>query len=529
MLSIIPMPKFCIENEGSYKLGDYVQIKSDFDLKLLEGKAELADSADFQIIKDDKISREGYKLSVDKKGITIKASSKTGAYYALQSLRKIGRLDRGCRDIPCCEIDDEPRFEWRGINLDVARHFLSVSEMKRYIDFMFMEKLNVLHWHLTDDQGWRIEIKKYPLLTEIGSKRAYSQVSGWHRIKIEHKEYSGFYTQEEIKDIVAYAKERGIMIVPEIDFPAHCAAAIAAYKYLACREIETEVPGYFGGRYPELVEHNMSWNRTVCCGKESTFEFIYSVIDEVCELFDAPYMHMGGDEAPKNEWKKCPKCQKVMHDNKLADEVQLQGWFENKLSAYLKAKGRKLIGWNEILASENLNTDDKNIVVQYWTSKRDKNAEKYVNSGGQMIMSKHQSFYFDMTYAQYPLSNTYNYRPENYGINSKNISNILGIEGELWSEFIRSKDKLELCAFPRIQALAEVAWSPENRLDWNDFKSRLDDYKQTLEALDINYAVDRVSLPKNAVMRGYIQKKFYGINPSIEVELNKKYKAKGER
>lgn len=529
MLSLIPIPKHYIETEGCYTLGDNVRVKSDFDLKLLEGRAELADSSDFQILKDDEISREGYKLSVDKSGITIKASTKTGAYYALQSIRKIGKLDLGGKDIPCCEIDDEPRFAWRGINFDEARHFFGEDEVKRLIDHMFMEKLNVLHWHLSDDQGWRIEIKKYPLLTESGSKRKYSQTGGWHSFKTDKTPHSGFYTQKQIKDIVEYARERGIMIVPEIDFPAHCAAAIAAYKFLACRELDTEVPGYFGGLIPQWKEFNRRWNRTVCCGKESTFEFIFSVLDEVCELFDAPYMHMGGDEAPKNEWKECPKCQQVMKENKLDDEEELQGWFENRISDYLKKKGKKLIGWNEILKANNISTGDKNIVVQYWTPKRDKNAENYVNSGGEMILSNHQSFYFDMTYAEIPLDKTYNYSPEDFGINSDNADNILGCEGELWSEWIADREKLDLCSFPRMQALAEVAWSPKEKTDFSDFKARLDDYKLTLDKLGINYAVDRISLPSGRMMTNRILYKFQRGNPYLETELNKEYKAKGER
>lgn len=527
MLSIIPKPKVCIERKGAFTLPDDVVVKSDFDLPLLQ--AQTGESSYFVIKKDENISSEGYILLVSENGIEISASTKTGAYYALQTIRKIGRTDLGSRKIPCCDIKDEPKFGWRGVHLDVARHFFGVYEVKRFLDLLFAEKINVFHWHLTDDQGWRIEIKKYPLLTEIGAKRKYSQTGGWRTTKIDNVPYEGYFTQEQIKDVVAYAKERGITVVPEIDFPAHCAAAMAAYKHLACREIDTEVPGYYGGLYPERVEHNKRWNRTVCCGKESTFEFIFNVLDEVCEMFDSPYIHMGGDEAPKDEWKDCPACQKVMKDNGLADEVQLQGWFENRISAYLKEKGRKLIGWNEVLESDNLNTQDKNIVVQYWTPKRDKNAEKYVNDGGSMIMSNHQSFYFDMTYSQYPLKNTYNYNPEKFGVNKENVTNVLGVEGELWSEFIRDREKLDMQAFPRIQALAENAWTAQEALDWDDFKNRLDDYKDVLDALNVNYAVDSVALPKNVFLRTKAQLQFLGSNPYFEVELNRKYKAKGER
>lgn len=529
MLSIIPLPKECKELDGFYTLSDNQAVKSDFDLPLVDKFLTHSDDADFVVIRDDDIAKEGYRLVVKPQGITISASTQIGVYYALQTIRKISKSDLGNKQVPCCEIADEPRFGWRGIEIDVSRHFYTVEQIKKFLDMMFMEKLNVFHWHLTDDNGWRIEIKKYPRLTEIGSVRKYTQIGGWRSIKLENKEYSGFYTQEQIKDIVAYAKARGIMVVPEIDFPAHSAAAIASYNHLACREIESDVFGFFGGKVPVVLHHNKSWNRTLCCGKDTTFEFIFGVLDEVCELFDAPYIHLGGDEAPTDEWMKCPNCQRVMKENNLKNGEQLQGWFENKLNAYLKTKGKKFIGWNEVLSASNIETDDKNIVVQYWTPKRDKNAEKYVNSGGQMIMSNHQAFYFDMPYALYPLSNTYNYKPENFGVNKDNVSNVLGVEGELWTEWIRDYDRLQMMAFPRMQALSEVAWSPAQKRDFDDFKKRLDDYKPTLEALGINYAVDKISLPKNKLYRSRVHRKFLKGNPDLENQLNAKYKAKGEK
>jgi hexosaminidase len=529
MLSLIPIPKSFAEFDGYYTLNNNVKIQSDFDLPLLKGKAQLADCSDFKIIKDDRISKEGYSLVVSEEGIVIKASTKIGAYYALQSVRKIGKTDLGNRRIPCCEIDDEPRFKWRGINLDESRHFFGIDEVKRLLDNMFGEKLNVFHWHLTDDQGWRIEIKKYPRLTEIGSKRAYSQIGGWRCFKIDKSQYSGYYTQEQIKEVVDYARERGIMIVPEIDFPAHCASAFASYNYLACVDKECEVLGNFGGYMPQWRYMNWRWNRTVCCAKESTYEFIFNVLDEVCELFESPYIHMGGDEAPTTEWKRCDKCQALMKQEGLKDETELQGYFENKICDYLKSKGKKLIAWNETLKAANLNKDDKNIVIQYWTPKRDENAENYINSGGEAILSNHQSFYFDMPYAQIPLDKTYMYTPQDFGINSDNINNVLGYEGEIWTEWIEDRAKLDLCAFPRLQALSELAWSPKDKIDFNDFKRRLDDYKPTFDKLGINYAVDKVSMPSGKLNKKKIIKKFNFGNPYLETQLNEEYKTKGER
>lgn len=527
MLCVIPKPKKAVEKNGVYTIQSDFSIKSDFDLPLVPARRD--DNADFVISKDDSTAKEGYKITVKTDFVKICASTKIGAYYALQTLRKISHYDLGGKTIPCCEIEDEPRFNWRGINIDEARHFGGVDEIKRILDFMFMEKLNVLHWHLTDDQGWRIEIKKYPLLTEIGSKRDYTHIGGWRCKNIDKTPYSGYYTREQVEDILAYAEERGIMVVPEIDFPAHSAAVLAAYNNLACREMDREVPGYFGGIVPEKVYGIKDWNRTLCLGKQEVFDFVFGVLDEICDIFDAPYVHMGGDEAPTNEWKKCPKCQQTMKENNLKNERMLQGWFENKVSDYLKTKGKKLIGWNEILSAENVEPSNDNIVVQYWTPKRDKNAENFVNNGGKMIMSKHQSFYFDMTYAQYPLKNTYEFTPERFGVKPENLSNVLGVEGEIWREWIADREKLDLMLFPRMQALSEVAWSVPENMNWNDFKTRLDDFKPVFDKLKINYAVDKVSLIKNPFTRLKIQHQFFCGNPYLETQLNKKYKAKGEQ
>ena len=531
MLSIIPLPKRAKENAGIYVLPKKVKAYSEIELPLLNDRVEMCEKqdADLAILLDESLPEEGYKLTVDANGICIYASKKIGAYYALQSVRKLCHYDCNGDTVPCCEIEDEPRFGFRGVALDVSRHFFDVEYVKHFLDLMFMEKLNVFHWHLTDDNGWRIEIKKYPLLTEIGSKRAYTQIGGWKSLQTEDKEYGGFYTQEQIKEVVAYAKERGITVIPEIDFPAHCAAAIAPYSHLACRDIKSDVFGFFGGLIPTVKYKNVDWNRTLCLGKDETFEFVYGVLDEVCELFDSPYIHLGGDEAPKSEWKKCPNCQRVMKENSLQNEDELQGWFENKLSDYLAQKGRKLIGWNEILSASNVNTDNKNIVVQYWTPQRDKNAEEYVNGGGTMIMSKHQSFYFDMPYAQYNLKKTYDFDASKFGTKKENLKNILGVEGELWTEWIRDAQRLEMMAFPRIQALSEVAWSPEEKRNFADFKMRLDDYKPTLDALGVNYACDMVSMVKNPFKRAKIQKKFFKGDPGLETRLNKEYKDKGDR
>lgn len=519
MLNLIPVPYKFEEKNGSFIIDDKLKVCSDFELPLL--KLEGADDGKLIIKKNCSLPDEGYTLDVKEDCINITSSTEKGAYYALQSLRQISRYEIGKRKVPCCTVEDKPNFKWRGMHLDESRHFFGKEEVKRLLDMMFMMKLNVFHWHLTDDQGWRIEIKKYPLLTEVGSVRKYTQINGWNRIDTVDKVYGGFYTQEDIKEIVSYASQRGIEVVPEVDFPAHCASAIAAYPWLACRELEREVPGYFGDAVPVRKFGIRDWNRTLCLGKEKVIEFVFNVIDEVCALFPAKYFHIGGDEAPKNEWKKCPNCQKVIRENNLKNENNLQGWFNNRVLEHIKSKGKRLIGWNEILKAGNL---DKTVVAQYWTPERDRNAERHVNSGGNMIMSNHHSFYFDMPYGKYPLRYTYDYSPVKFGVNEKNIKNVLGVEGEVWTEWIDGREKLDMQVFPRMQALSETAWSqPENK-NWDSFRSRLDNFKVYYKLFGMNYAVDSVSMPKNLLKRAHISYKFINGDTHLEVKLNKKYK-----
>lgn len=524
MITLIPKPLSFTAKSDFFTFDDNITVRSDFDLPLL--KCDRSDSANLVIKKDDSLEEEEYILDISKDKITIYSSCEKGAYYALQSLRQLSKKELGQSKVQCCTVKDKPRFKWRGLQLDESRHFFGKEEVKRLLDNMFMMKLNVFHWHLTDDQGWRIEIKKYPLLTEKGSVREYTHLNGWGSCEIKNEKYEGFYTQEDIREIVDYAAQRGIMVVPEIDFPAHAAAEIAAYPWLACRELLRDVPGYFGSIIPAKKLGIKDWNRPICPGKDTTIDFVFDVIDEVCELFPAPYFHIGGDEAPKEEWKKCPCCQQRIKDNSLKNEEDLQGWFNNKILAHLKEKGKMLIGWNEILAAGNLN---KSIIGQYWTPKRDKNAERFVNNGGKLIMSNHKSFYFDMPYAMYPLKNTYNYKPESFGVNSNNVKNVLGVEGENWTEWTDGREKLDTFLHPRLQALSEVAWTDESRKDWADFKARLDDFKPFFSYLGINYAVDKVCLPKGLIKRGKIQKLFHKGDTHAEVKLNKNFKAQGEQ
>lgn len=539
-MNIIPKPQKAVEKSGRFTLSastgyylDAVFAAQEPFFTALIGRALkekpaacAQDAAAIVFLKDESLPADGYKLSVTADSVRVSAGDRGGVLYAMQTLRQIFDADlhedAESLTAPCCQIEDAPRYKWRGLMLDSARHFWDVATVKRYLDLMFRNKLNVFHWHLTDDQGWRIEIKKYPLLTEIGSKRKDTEIHGWKSLDMEGKPHEGFYTQEEIREIVRYAEERNIMVVPEIDMPAHFAAAMAAYNWLGCREIPCEVHWFFAGFVPKHMNWP-DWNRSACAGKETTYEFIFNVLDEMAELFPAPYFHIGGDEAPKDEWKKCPACQKRMAENGLKNVDELQGYFNNRVADHLKKKGKRLIVWNEALKANNL---DKSVVGQYWTPQRDRYAEKYVNNGGEMIMSKHQAFYFDMYYAQYPLRNTYKFEPAKLGVKAEAQERILGVEGELWTEFIAEVEKLDLNTHPRMEALAEVAWTPREGRDFEDFMERVHHEEKALEKLGVNYAVDEVALPKNSIRRLRTYRMFYTCDQHVEMHRNREYRKK---
>ena len=541
-LSVMPLPERVDYKESVVSLPQNVTVSQNIPASTsqllkstLEEKLSLSASdasnyhAFIRVKQESDLAKEAYRLTVTKEGACIYYSTETGLLWGIQTLRQALEqanffTSGSAKYLPMVDIKDAPKYDWRGFHIDVVRHMFTVDYLKKVIDCLSFYKINKLHLHLTDDQGWRIEIKKYPRLTEIGSKRTCTQVDGWHTSHMVNEPHEGFYTQEDIREIVAYANARGIMVVPEIDMPAHFAAAQAAYPWLACRELEREVPGYFGGRVPTL--HGvMDWNRSACLGKESTFQFIFDVIDEVCELFDAPYFHIGGDEAPKDEWKKCPHCQAKMKEMHLNDVEELQGWFNNRVLEYVKQKGKRLIGWNEILAAGNL---DPSVIGQYWTPKRDKNVERHIARGGDVILSNHRSFYFDMTYGQYPLSYTYDFDPGRYHIPPRSYDHVLGVEAEVWTEWIDKRPKLDLNVYPRMQALAEVAWSAEERKKYADFKERLEAFKPTLDALGIGYAVTSVAEP-GTFQRQKPRRLFYCGDTHYELKLNEERKAKGEK
>ncbi|MCM1544566.1 MAG: beta-N-acetylhexosaminidase [Ruminococcus sp.] len=533
MSNLIPMPKNIIETTDRYS---FEKSNASFfaspELSKIEGMLELimrcpfkssSESPCISFIFDESEDKESYSLIIDKSGARVFASAFNGAFYGLQTLRQLFEADLPNKKILFANYtritNDSPAYGWRGLQLDEGRHFFGKDVVKKMLDFMAMYKLNVFHWHLTDDQGWRIEIEKYPLLTEVGSKRKYSQIGNWQSLKCDNTPVSGYYTKDDIREIVEYAKERCIEIVPEIDFPAHCASALASYNHLACRDIDCEVPGYFGGKIPES-HGNRSWNRTLCLGKDEVYQFVFDVIDEVAPLFPFKYFHIGGDEAPKDEWKKCSLCQKKMAENNLKDEAALQGYFINRVNEHLKQHGKTLVGWNEVLQADLL---DRDIVVQYWTPKKDRKVTDHIKQGGKIIMSCHKSFYFDMHHIVVPTKSTYTFNPLNNNVPKDMLSSVIGFEGENWTEWTENEEQLFFKMFNRTLALSECVWSDSSVKNYDSFCKRIQRHKDYMNVLGIYYGPDEITMTRAAAKKA-IKAKQMGLNIkdfNCEFEMSK--------
>ena len=505
MINLIPMPKSIKEFQGGYTIDrDAVALSFDSELESLKDivpevlkitPAEPEKIIDISFIYDSKTDKNAYSLSVTQSGVRVYASDYEGAMYAVATIRQLYKTDitdNKNLTASCVEIkNDKPLYDWRGLQLDESRHFFGTDTVKKLLDFMSLYKLNRFHWHLTDDQGWRIEIKKYPLLTEIGSKRKGTQLHSWSNMEYDNTPYEGHYTQQQIAEIVEYAKKRAIEIIPEIDFPAHCASAIAAYNDLACRNIPCRVFDFCNWDLGKKLDYN-DGNRPLCLGRDKSIEFVCDVIDEVAGLFPFEYFHVGGDEAPKDEWKKCPECQARMKKEGIKTETDLQGWFTNKVNAHLKSRGKIMVGWNEILESN----IDKDIVAQYWTPKRDKKINEHMQDGGKVILSWHKYFYFDMLHSYCTPKGTYNFTYKTAKVPKKLKNSVMGVEGENWTEWTRTEDELFFKIFHRGLALAETGWTDESDKDYGSFVKRLSKQKKIMDALGIFYGSDDITMQK---------------------------------
>jgi len=452
---MLPKLRGFTQSGGVYTLPNIIAISGPFEdsccsvfLQRTERTLQASNRSDITLSKDDALSSEEYIIVVDNGGVKISAASENSVILAFATLYQMIDKDG---NIPHCQINDAPRYGHRGLSFDCARHFFPADEIKRIIEQMSLVKMNVLHWHLADDQGWRIESKRYPKL---------------------HAQ-NEYYSQQDIADIVAFAGERGVEIIPEIDMPGHARALLAAYPEYSCSGIEVKRAEY-GGIYSIVL----------CAGNEKTYEFVGDLLDEICPLFPSSRFHIGGDEVPKKEWKKCSHCQAKIHEMGLKDETELQAYFSNRVIEMLARHGKSAVCWNDSLEATNLNRD---VLVQYWSVQYADDIPPYVNAGGKFIYSDMFRFYFDYPYFMIPLEKVYNGPMSILETGYSDSAAVVGIEACLWSERIVTADRLEEQLFPRLYAVAEVAWHDGAR-DYADFKSRLSVFLDSYHSLNLKPA-----------------------------------------
>ena len=484
---------------------------------------------DICLVTDTTLKNESYKLEITSKRITIHAADVQGFFYALQSIRQLlpAAIEGGqvVADIdwivPAVIITDQPRFGYRGLLVDVARFFSPKENLLRIIDCMAMLKLNKLHFHLTDDNGWRIEIKKYPELTEIGSRRVDRPGKSFpdrrNPRQGEPTVEKGYYTQDEIREIVAYAQERHIEVIPEIEMPAHSNAALAAYPLLACPVVNKYIgvlPG-LGGENADVI---------FCAGNDSVFTFLQDVLDEVLELFPSKYIHLGGDEARKTHWEVCPLCQARMEQEKLANEEELQGYFMGRVARYVQSKGREVIGWDELTNA----TIPDDFIILGW-QKYGEAAVKAAELGHRFIMTPARIMYLiryqgpqwfePLTYfGNNTLKDVYDYEPVQKDWSQHTVSLLMGVQACMWTEFCNAPEDVDYLLFPRLSALAEVAWTKPERKNWKSYLTAMDRFNEHLAAKGIVYArsmynIQQTVTPKN----GRLEVKLDCIRPDVEV------------
>ena len=434
---------------------------------------------------NEKLNEEEYILKINTDQINIEASTETGAIFGFQSLYQLMNLNlkNGVVKLQNQVIKDSPRFKYRGMHLDVGRHMYPVAFIKKYVDGLAMLKFNNFHWHLTEDQGWRIEIEKYPELNNIGSYRD-STLIGHYTDKpwqFDKTRYGGYYTKKEIKEVVRYAQERGINVIPEIEMPGHSQAAVSSYPEFGCTGEQVGVAPLWGV-FKEIY-----------CSKNETFDFLEDIIDEVVELFPGKYIHIGGDEAPKTNWKACGNCQNVINREELKDEHELQSYFITRMEKYINSKGKQIIGWDEILEGGLA----PNATVMSWRGVSGGIEAAKMNH--EVIMTPNATCYLDHYQAKdtaneplaiggyTPIEEIYNYEPIPNELDKSLHKYIIGAQGNVWTEYMKTSDHVEYMVFPRIFALSEVVWA-KNRPSFNDFKNKVTGMYPILDKMDINYS-----------------------------------------
>lgn len=534
--------KLIANDEGSRKLAGYL---NDYLLKFHGFKIEYVSNPPKNLknaIIFERFSAQGnipsdedYSIKITRDTIKIGARGDAGMFYGLQSFLQLlpTKIEKGNAKIPAVEIFDQPRFKYRGMHLDVSRHFMPVSFVKKYIDLMAQYKFNQFHWHLTDDQGWRIEIKKYPRLTEIGSKRKESHLGAYTTtFKGDGIPIEGFYTQEQIKEVVAYAKQFHINVIPEIELPGHASAALAAYPELGCKE-----------NYEYKVQQTWGIFKEVFCPTETTFKFLEDVLAETIALFpDSPYIHIGGDEVLKDHWKESAFVQDLMKRENLKDEHEVQSYFIRRMEKFINSQGKKIIGWDEILEGGLA----PNATVMSWRG--EKGGIQAAKAKHDVIMTPTDYMYFD--YGQgdpkfeplniggfVPLEKVYSYNPIPKELTAEEGKYILGAQANIWTEYLKTPERVEYMMLPRMLALSEVNWSPLEAKNFEDFKNRLPNQFTRLDAQKVNYRIPAPDGLQNILLADTDKAKielaspiptakiFYTLDGSEPTEKSTEYKA----
>lgn len=485
--TIIEAPQDCA-NEAHF-LADILK-KGAGDPAITQSAGRSQDTVVFEL--DDSmedLGPEGYTLTVTPKSVIVMATKPAGIFYGIQTIRQL--LPAGIEDpgmarhvrwsIPCVQIKDKPKFAWRGMMLDVSRHFFPKKDVEHILDLLALQKLNVFHWHLADDGGWRIEIKKYPKLTDFGAWRQWTSYL-WDQGKLSFpgtssgaRVYGGFYTQDDIREIVKYAADRHIMVVPEIEMPGHSLAACLSYPEVTCTDADVKGYGQTSGEPMPNV---------YCAGKEATFTFLEGVLDEVCDLFPSPYVHIGGDEVDKTLWQHCTDCQKRMKDEGLKTPEELQSYFVRRIEKYLNSKGKRLIGWDEILEGGLA----PNAAVMSWRGIQ--GGIDAAKAGHTVVMSPTSACYFDYTYNDISTQKVFDYDPIPPDLSGDQKNLVIGAQCNLWTERVPDVATAEQRMFPRILALSEDVWSENKDTDYASFEARLTPFYARLDALNLNYHVE---------------------------------------
>jgi hexosaminidase len=515
--ALIPLPAKLTPRSGSFVLGPTTSIVASDDLhpqaELLRDYLRPASGLPLSLTTTASGSRitlvvdpsfaslgdEGYRLTANAEEVAIRAPTRAGIFHGSQTLRQLlspeifrrAPASGASWTIPALEIEDRPRFGWRGSHLDVGRHFMPKDFVLKHIDLLALHKLNVFHWHLTEDQGWRIEIKKYPKLTSVGAFRKDSMTAPRTpdpaKRTFAGKPHGGFYTQDDVREVVRYAADRGITVLPEIEMPGHAMAAIAAYPELGNTGKAIEVPTHWG-----VTEHVLGIT-------DNVLRFFEDVLDEVLDLFPSKFIHVGGDECPKTEWRQTPSAQERMKKEGLRNEEELQSWFIRHFDSWLAKRGRRLIGWDEILEGGLA----PGATVMSWRG--EKGGIAAAKAGHDVVMAPEKPTYFDHLQSELPseppghgghnsLEDVYGYEPVPEELSVDEAKHVLGSQGQIWTEYMPDPERVEYMAWPRLIALAEVLWSPPETRDLASFKSRLETHLKRLAILDVNYR-GRFNLP----------------------------------